>query len=177
VFWRAAAVLPHAKGSVLLHFAIEERKAQMKQRILFLCTHNSARSQMAEGLLRALGGNQFEVASAGTQQTRVRPEAIAAMAELGIDIAGQTSKTLDRFLGETWDEVITVCDSANESCPIFPGARHRRHWSIDDPSGVTGDDQARLAAFRCARDELKCRIEQEILSNAEEAIREAARSQ
>ena len=138
------------------------------RRVLFLCTHNSARSQMAEGLLRALGGSQFDVASAGTEQTRVRPEAIAAMRELGIDISGQTSKTLERFVGETWDDVITVCDSANESCPVFPGARQRRHWSIDDPSGVTGSDEARLAAFRRARDELKRRIEQEILSEAAE---------
>jgi arsenate reductase (thioredoxin) len=134
------------------------------KRVLFLCTHNSARSQMAEGLLRALGGDLFEVASAGTEQTRVRPEAIAAMRELDIDISGQTSKTLSRFLGETWDEVITVCDSANESCPLFPGARQRRHWSIDDPSGVTGSDEQRLAAFRRARDELRARIEAELIA-------------
>jgi arsenate reductase (thioredoxin) len=136
------------------------------KRVLFLCTHNSARSQMAEGLLRALGGEQFEVASAGTEQTRVRPEAIAAMRELGIDISGQASKTLARFLGETWDEVITVCDSANASCPVFPGARQRRHWSIDDPSGVTGSDEQRLAAFRRARDELRSRIEAQLLSQS-----------
>ena len=124
----------------------------MKRRILFLCTHNSARSQMAEGLLRALGRGEFEVASAGTVATRVRPEAIAAMRELGIDISGQSSKTLQQFLGGEWDEVITVCDSANESCPVFPGAKERRHWSIDDPSGVTGSD------------ELKQHIEQELLN-------------
>ena len=135
------------------------------KRVLFLCTHNSARSQMAEGLLRALGGDSFEVASAGTEQTRVRPEAIAAMQELGIDISAHTSKTLERFLGEDWDEVITVCDSANESCPIFPGARHRRHWSIDDPSGVKGSDEERLAAFRRARDTIRQRIERELLSS------------
>ena len=133
------------------------------KRVLFLCTHNSARSQMAEGLLRALGGEDYEVASAGTEQTRVRPEAVAAMRELGFDISGHTSKTLVRFLGETWDEVITVCDSANESCPVFPGARQRRHWSIDDPSGVQGSEEERLAAFRRARDELRGRIEQELL--------------
>jgi arsenate reductase len=135
----------------------------MVKRILFLCTHNSARSQMAEGLLRALGANQFEVASAGTEQTRVRSEAIAAMRELGIDISGQTSKTLERFLGADWDEVITVCDSANESCPIFPAARKRRHWSIDDPSRIRGSEEDRLAAFRRARDELRGRIETELL--------------
>jgi len=135
----------------------------MKRRILFLCTHNSARSQMAEGLLRALAGDRFEVASAGTERTRVRPEAITAMRELDIDISHQTSKTLERFLGDDWDEVITVCDSANESCPVFPGARQRRHWSIDDPAGVTGSDEQRLAAFRRARDELRSRIETELL--------------
>ena len=133
------------------------------KRILFLCTHNSARSQMAEGLLRTLGQGVFEVASAGTVATRVRPEAIAMMHELDIDISGQSSKTLEQFLGDNWDEVITVCDSANESCPVFPGAKHRRHWSIDDPSGVIGSDEKRLAAFRRARDELKLRIEQELL--------------
>jgi arsenate reductase len=135
------------------------------KRILFLCTHNSARSQMAEGLLRSLGHGAFEIASAGTEATRVRPEAIAAMRELGIDITGQTSKTLDRFLGEEWDEVITVCDQANESCPIFPGARKRRHWSIDDPSQVQGSEEERLAAFRRARDELKRRIEAELIGS------------
>src|SRR5688500_18413936 len=110
------------------------------KRVLFLCTHNSARSQMAEGLLRTLGQGRFEVFSAGTEATRVRPEAIAAMRELGIDISGQTSKTLERFLREPFDEVITVCDDANETCPVFPGARNRRHWSIDDPSRVQGPD-------------------------------------
>lgn len=132
-------------------------------RVLFLCTHNSARSQMAEGLLRALGGGRYEVFSAGTVATRVRSEAISAMQELGIDIGGQESKTLERYLREPFDEVITVCDSANESCPVFPGARHRRHWSIDDPSGVQGTDEARLAAFRRARDALRRRITAELL--------------
>ena len=133
------------------------------KRVLFLCTHNSARSQMAEGLLRVLGRGSFESFSAGTEQTRVRPEAITAMAELGIDISGQTSKTLDIYLNEPFDEVITVCDSANESCPVFPGARSRRHWSIDDPSGVKGSDEERLAAFRRARDDIRQRIETELL--------------
>jgi arsenate reductase len=119
---------------------------------------------MAEGLLRALGGDDFEVASAGTEQTRVRPEAIAAMRELDIDISGQSSKTLERFLNQEWDEVITVCDNANETCPVFPGARQRRHWSIDDPSGVAGGDEQRLVAFRRARDELRARIETELLA-------------
>jgi arsenate reductase len=135
----------------------------MKQRVLFLCTHNSARSQMAEGLLRHLGQDAFEVFSAGTVETHVRPEAIAAMQELGIDIRGQTSKTLEQFHDQPFDEVITVCDSANETCPIFPNARQRRHWSIPDPSGVPGSDTARLAAFRQARDLMRQRIEAELL--------------
>src|SRR5213078_1638561 len=96
-----------------------------KQRVLFICTHNSARSQMAEGLLRALGGDRFEAYSAGTEATRVRPLALKAMAELGIDISGQQSKTLDRYLNEPFDMVITVCDQAAEACPIFPGAAQR----------------------------------------------------
>ncbi len=132
-------------------------------RILFLCTHNSARSQMAEGLLRASGGPDVEVFSAGTVETAVRPEAVTVMAELGIDISAQKSKTLDRYLGEPFDEVITVCDDANEACPVFPGARHRRHWSIDDPSRVSGSEADRLSAFRQARDDLRRRIDTELL--------------
>ena len=92
------------------------------QRVLFICTHNSARSQMAEGLLRHIAGDRFDVYSAGTEATSVRPEAITVMREVGIDISGQTSKTLERYLHEPWDYVITVCDDANESCPVFPGA-------------------------------------------------------
>jgi arsenate reductase len=126
---------------------------------------------MAEGLLRALGGERFEAASAGTEQTRVRSEAITAMRELHIDISAQTSKTLERFLGEDWHEVITVCDQANESCPIFPGAKHRRHWSIDDPSKVEGTEEQRLAAFRQARDELKRNIERELLKKFDDQVR------
>ncbi len=95
-----------------------------KTRVLFLCTHNSARSQMAEGLLRHLAGDCFEVVSAGTEATFVRPEAIEAMAELGADISGQGSKALERYLGEPFDYVVTVCDDANEACPTFPGAKH-----------------------------------------------------
>jgi arsenate reductase len=120
---------------------------------------------MAEGLLRALGGEQFESFSAGTEQTRVRPEAIAAMRDLAIDISGQTSKTLEQFLDQPFDEVITVCDSANETCPIFPNARNRRHWSVADPSGVQGSDDERLDAFRRARDDLRQRIEMELLGS------------
>src|SRR5215212_5758934 len=105
-----------------------------KARVLFLCTHNSARSQMAEGLLRHLAGDRFEAYSAGTEATRVRPLAIRAMADLGIDVSGQASKTLGRDLGEAFHAVITVCAQANESGPVFAGARSRLHWSFPDPS-------------------------------------------
>ncbi|MBA2278358.1 MAG: arsenate reductase ArsC [Chloroflexia bacterium] len=132
-------------------------------RVLFLCTHNSARSQMAEGLLRVVGGASVDAFSAGTVATAGRPEAVAVMMELSIDIEAHESKTLERYLGEPFDEVITVCDDANETCPLFPGARHRRHWSIDDPSRVSGPEDERLAAFRKARDELLRRIETELL--------------
>ena len=127
-------------------------------RVLILCTHNSARSQMAEGLLRHLAGDRFEVESAGTEATRVHPLAIRAMSELGIDLAGHTSKTLDRSLGQPWDYVITVCDSANERCPVFPGATHRLHWSFDDPSGATGSEDERLNAFRRIRDQISAQL-------------------
>ncbi len=108
--------------------------AVTRRRVLFVCTHNSARSQMAEGLLRALGGDRFDVASAGTQARGVNQLAVRVMTEAGVDLARHTSKTLDRFLGERWDHVITVCDGANEACPVFPGAASRLHWSFDDPS-------------------------------------------
>ncbi len=130
-----------------------------KTRVLFLCTHNSARSQMAEGLLRHLARDRFEVYSAGTEATSIRPEAIAAMAELGVDISGQESETLDRYLDEPFDCVITVCDDANEACPGFPGAKTRLHWSIRDPSRATGSDEERLEVFRRVRDEIRGRIE------------------
>ena len=135
----------------------------MKRRVLFLCTHNSARSQMAEGLLRFLGGDSFEAFSAGTEATFVRPLAIQAMSELGIDISGQQSKTLERYLREPFDEVITVCDAAAEACPVFPGALRRRHWSLEDPSKATGTEAEQLAMYRKVRDELRSRIEHELL--------------
>src|SRR5215471_19562935 len=113
----------------------------MKKRILFICTHNSARSQMAEGLLRSLGGDQFEAFSAGTEATLVRPLAIKAMAEVGTDISKQQSKTLERYLNEPFDEVITVCDTAAEACPLFPGAVKMLHWSLPDPSKATGSEE------------------------------------
>lgn len=134
------------------------------QRVLFLCTHNSARSQMAEGLLRSLGGDRFEAHSAGTEATGVRPLAIKAMAELGIDISKQRSKTLDPYVDQRFDDVVTVCDDANESCPIFPNATHRLHWSLPDPSKATGTDEQQLAVYRTVRDDLRARIESELLT-------------
>jgi len=133
------------------------------RRVLFLCTHNSARSQMAEGLLRHLGGDRFEVHSAGTEATRVRPLAIKAMNELGIDISTQRSKTLDPYVDQRFDYVITVCDDANESCPIFPNATHRLHWSIPDPSKATGTETEQLGIYRQVRDDLRKRIDTELI--------------
>ncbi|ABG05789.1 protein tyrosine phosphatase [Rubrobacter xylanophilus DSM 9941] len=134
-----------------------------RTRVLFLCTHNSARSQMAEGLLRHLGGDRFEAHSAGTEATGVRPEAVRAMAEIGVDISSQESKTLHRYLGEAFDYVITVCDAANEACPAFPGAGRRLHWSFEDPSAASGPEEERLAAFRRVRDGIGERIRRELL--------------
>ena len=145
-----------------------------RRRVLFLCTHNSARSQMAEGLLRALGDGRFEVFSAGTEATHVRPLAIRAMQELGIDISGQQSKTLDRYLDQLFDAVITVCDQANEACPVFFGARERLHWSFPDPSRATGSEDQQLAVYRSVRDAIRGRIERELLA-ASSAEREPAR--
>jgi arsenate reductase len=121
---------------------------------------------MAEGLLRRLGGEQFEVYSAGTEATQVRPLAIRAMAELGIDISEQQSKTLDRYLSEPFDEVITVCDAAAEACPVFPGAQRRRHWSFPDPSQARGSEDEQLIVYRSVRDAIRERIESELLGRA-----------
>jgi arsenate reductase len=129
-----------------------------RQRVLFLCTHNSARSQMAEGLLRHLAGDRFEVESAGTEETLVRPLAIEAMRERGIDIRSQSSKTLERFLDQQFDYVITVCDRANESCPVFHRAATRLHWSFPDPTAATGTHEEQLQAFRVVRDEIEQRL-------------------
>jgi len=134
-----------------------------KKRVLFLCTHNSARSQMAEGLVRQLGGDRFDAYSAGTEATRVRPLAIQAMAELGIDISAQESKTLERYLDQPFDAVITVCDDANESCPLFLGAKERLHWSFPDPSRASGSQEQQLTIYRQVRDGLRERIERELI--------------
>ncbi len=136
-----------------------------KLRALILCTGNSARSQMAEGLLRHLAGDRFEVESAGTIASFVRPQAIAAMAEIGIDISGHRSKCLDEFLGEPFDYVITVCDNAAENCPVFPGPAKRIHWSFDDPAEVQGDEADIQATFVRVRNEISTRLEEFVRVN------------
>jgi arsenate reductase (thioredoxin) len=153
-------------GKIVRKAPETRRRAMTKTRVLFLCTHNSARSQMAEGLLRHLAGDRFEVVSAGTEATFVRPEAIEAMAELGADISGQESKALERYLGEPFDYVVTVCDDANEACPTFPGAKHRLHWSFRDPSLAAGGEEERLEVFRTVRDEILTRINDELLGGS-----------
>jgi arsenate reductase (thioredoxin) len=130
-----------------------------KKRVLILCTGNSARSQMAEGLLRHLAGDRFEVESAGTQASFVRPEAIAAMREIGIDISGHRSKNVDEFEGRHFDYLITVCDNARESCPVFFTDASKLHHSFEDPATSTGSDEERLAVYRRVRDELKAYLQ------------------
>ncbi|HUF37510.1 MAG TPA: ArsR family transcriptional regulator [Anaerolineales bacterium] len=127
-------------------------------RILFLCTHNSARSQMAEGLLRSLDGSGVLAFSAGTEPATVHPLAVRAMDDLGIDITGQHAKTLDLYRDEPFDYVITVCDRARENCPIFPGHPEQIHWSFPDPAAAEGPEETRFQAFRETALQLKTRI-------------------
>jgi len=127
-----------------------------KKRVLILCTGNSARSQMAEGILRHDGGKDFEVFSAGTNPSHVRAEAIRAMKEIDIDISGQYSKSVDEFVGQDFDYIITVCDNAKESCPVFPGKAKRIHQSFEDPPPLSvGEESYRLEIFRRVRDEIR----------------------
>jgi arsenate reductase len=126
-----------------------------KKRVLILCTGNSARSQMAEGLLRHDAGDRFEVESAGTKPSSVRPEAIAVMRELGIDISAHRSKSVDEFTGQRFDYVITVCDNARDTCPVFPSAGRALRHSFEDPAAVTGSEEERLTSFRRVRDQLR----------------------
>ena len=137
------------------------------KRVLILCTGNSARSQMAEGLLRHDARDAFAVESAGLEPKYVRPEPIEAMREIGIDISGQQSKALDKFIGQTFDYVITVCDNANQNCPIFRGAKRRIHWSVGDPAVIDGPEETRLQAFRATRDSLRERLAGFIKSSKE----------
>jgi arsenate reductase len=126
-----------------------------KKRVLVLCTGNSARSQMAEGLLRHDAGDRFDVESAGLNPGQVRPEAIAVMDEIGVDISAHRSKHVDEFAGQQFDYVLTVCDNANESCPVLPGQGERLHRSFEDPAALQGGEQQRLAGFRRVRDEIR----------------------
>jgi arsenate reductase len=119
---------------------------------------------MAEGLLRHLAGDRFDVYSAGSEATFVRPQAIEVMNENGIDISGQKSKTLEEYLGQPFDYVITVCDSANEACPVFPGAKQRLHWSFEDPAAAVGREEERLRVFRSVRENIEEHIESNLLS-------------
>ncbi|KAJ3246176.1 hypothetical protein HDU77_009080 [Chytriomyces hyalinus] len=136
---------------------------QNKKQVLFLCTHNSARSQMAEGLLNNLATDTYFAQSAGTEKTHVRPLAIQAMANINMDISTHSSKTLDEFLDTSFDYVITVCDSANEACPYFRNAKTRLHWSFQDPSKATGSEAEQLAFYCIVRDQIRERIEKELL--------------
>ena len=129
-----------------------------KTRILVLCTGNSARSQMGEALFRHEGGAGYEVFSAGTKPSSVRPEAITVMGEIGIDISGQRSKSVGEFAGMSFDYVVTVCDNARDACPVFPGGTVRLHWSLEDPAAVEGSEAERLEAFRRIRDRLRERV-------------------
>ncbi len=131
-----------------------------KQRVLFICTHNSARSQMAEGLLRALYGDRFEVYSAGLIPKGVNPYAVRIMAEIGIDISAQRSKSIDEFRGEKFDYVITVCDQASKACPFFLSEGKQIHKGFDDPAAYKGTEDEMLAIFRRVRDEIKSWIEE-----------------
>jgi arsenate reductase (thioredoxin) len=131
-----------------------------KKSVLVLCTGNSARSQMAEGLLRHFAGGAVEVYSAGTKPAGVNPLAVEAMREVNIDIAAQRSKSVSEFANQNFDTVITVCDSAAEQCPIFPGAPQRIHWSLRDPAAVAGTHAERLQAFRQVREALTAHLRQ-----------------
>jgi len=135
-----------------------------RQRVLILCTGNSARSQMAEGLLRHDGGRGYEVFSAGTHPSHVRAEAIQVMREAGIDISSHRSKSVEEFAGQHFDYVITVCDNAKESCPVFPAPTKLLHWSLEDPAAVQGSEEQRLAAFRRIRDEIRTHLVAKMLA-------------
>ncbi len=131
----------------------------MKKKLLFLCTGNSCRSQMAEGLLRHWAGDRFEVLSAGTDPQAVHPLAVEIMGEIGVDISGHSSKSVKKFLDREFDYIITVCDRANETCPLFPGRAKRIHWNLKDPAQAEGNETEKLKAFRQVREELTSRIE------------------
>ena len=132
----------------------------MKNKILVLCTGNSCRSQIAEGYLRFLAGDRFEVISAGLEPSVVNPRAIQAMQEDGVDISSHTSKDVDQFIGQKFDYIITVCDNAKEHCPFFPGQAERIHWSFEDPAAAKGTEAEILGVFRKVRDQIKNKIKE-----------------
>ena len=136
-----------------------------KVRVLFLCTANSCRSQMAEGLLRHLGGDHFEALSGGSDPTELNPDAVEAMSELGIDISNQKAKDAAQFLGQNFTYVITLCKKAQERCPIFPGAIWRLDWSLDDPAAAVGTRAERMNVFRRVRGEMERHI-RELIARA-----------
>ena len=140
----------------------------MKPRVMFLCTGNSARSQIAEGHLRHLAGDRFEVASAGTEPSVVNPLAVEVMREVGIDLSGHRSKPVAEFLGQHFAYLITVCDNAREKCPIFPGAVKRLHWPLADPAAVEGSEELRRQAFRRTREEVATRVKAFLAETAKE---------
>lgn len=135
------------------------------KRVLFLCTGNSARSQMAEGLLRHLGGDRFEVFSAGVNPTEVNPLAIKVMSEMGIDISKQQSKSIKEFLGQQIDYVITVCDNAKQTCPVFPGRYEKIHWKLEDPAEVQGSEEDKTKFFREIRNEIDNKIKEFLMKD------------
>lgn len=126
-----------------------------KKRILVLCPENSSRSQMAEGFLRHLAAEKFEVFSSGLNPTQLNPLAVKVMAEVGVDISNHSSKSVMEFIGQRFDYVITVCDNAKQTCPAFPGNYEKIHWQLDDPAAASGSEAARLAVFRKIRDKIK----------------------
>jgi arsenate reductase len=131
-----------------------------KKRILFICTHNSARSQMAEGLVNALYSDRFQAFSAGTEATAVQPAAVRVMAEIGIDISGHRSKGVDEFINQPFDYIVTVCDDARQACPFFPGGKEYRHAGFEDPVACRGTEQDVLACFRRSRDDIRRWVEE-----------------
>ena len=141
-----------------------------KRRVLFVCTHNSARSQMAEAMLNAWGGDRFAAFSAGTEATGIKPETIQVMEEIGLSLDGHRSKTMDEFRGQPFEWFITVCDEAQKNCPVLPGAGHVDHWSIEDPSLAEGTPEERLAVFRRSRDHIRDRLRLFILAGGREDL-------
>ncbi|MDI6857182.1 MAG: arsenate reductase ArsC [Dehalococcoidia bacterium] len=147
------------------------KESSGRRRVLFVCTHNSARSQMAEGSLRHLAGEVFEAASAGTEAGEPHPLTVAVMAEEGIDVSGQHAKSVDEFVQQRFDYVVTVCDDAREACPYFPHGGKRLHWSLPDPASAEGTEEERRAVFRAVRDAVRERVEQFLKDSASEGGR------